>query len=190
MTTSDAEPLPTESCGKLQLGKTGPAHAVEVTPTIMKIALKKTAYAILNLCTWLQKPQRRRRGQQRRTGRKPTITTLNKTTHEGNTAMKEENFVNAQQKYATDLINRHVGRGDNVQSVVCWYGYTQADDTMEPPSHIPEHFITRIGAELGNRMRGDKDRGLKIGNNKERPPLAVQASKLMKIYRQNTIRYP
>lgn len=46
------------------------------------------------------------------------------------------------QKYAVDPIVRTIGKGNNVKYVVQWYGYTSADDTFQPPNHIPQHLIT------------------------------------------------
>lgn len=57
-------------------------------------------------------------------------------------ALEKENVANVQREYIVNRILPHVGRGDIVKYVVHWYGYTQADDTVEPRAQIPEHFIT------------------------------------------------
>lgn len=46
-------------------------------------------------------------------------------------------------EYVVDRIVRHIGKGDTLRYVVRWYGYGPQDDTIEPPQHIPQHFITR-----------------------------------------------
>lgn len=54
-----------------------------------------------------------------------------------------EELADAKQKYAVDLIVRHVGEDDEVLYIMGWSGYKLPDSTAEPPHHIPEQFITR-----------------------------------------------
>lgn len=57
--------------------------------------------------------------------------------------MEEENVANASQEYSVDCTVCHVGKSGNVIHVLRLYGYTPTEDTVVPPSHIPEHFVTR-----------------------------------------------
>lgn len=54
-----------------------------------------------------------------------------------------EKFADAPCEYVVDRFVRHVSEGGNVRYVVHWYDYTPAENTVEPPETIPEHFITR-----------------------------------------------
>lgn len=56
--------------------------------------------------------------------------------------MEEENVTSLWREYAVDGIVRVIGKGNKVKYVVRWYGYTSADDTVEPPVHIPEQLFT------------------------------------------------
>ena len=47
------------------------------------------------------------------------------------------------EQYAVEKIIGHKGNRRNRRYVVRWYGYSSDFDTVEPPSNIPQHFITR-----------------------------------------------
>lgn len=71
------------------------------------------------------------------------------TLHETNTRRPQEDET---QEYAVDRIVGHTGHGAERKYIVRWYGYTQAEDTAEPPSHIPPHFIQRYWTRVHRRM--------------------------------------
>lgn len=112
-----------------------------------------------------------------------------KESHAGDTQF-EENVSLMCLKYTVDRIVCHVGKGNNVKYVLRWYGNQPADDQVELPVHIPSILILTIDTELGNKMKCDKDREKKIGDDKERMPPTVQESKSMTMYRLNSNRYP
>lgn len=55
----------------------------------------------------------------------------------------KETAHNARNEYVIDNVIQHIGNRRNVKYVVRWYEYKPADGTVEPPGHIPQHFITR-----------------------------------------------
>lgn len=56
-----------------------------------------------------------------------------------------EKVANAPCEYTVDCILHHVGEGDGVRYLVRWYGYASADDTVDPPEHIPNILLHAIG---------------------------------------------
>lgn len=48
-----------------------------------------------------------------------------------------------QHEFTVDCKVRHIGSGPSLKYVVHKYGYTPKDETIEPPEHISQNFITR-----------------------------------------------
>lgn len=59
--------------------------------------------------------------------------------HTGEGQFIAEEFTDALQQYIADYIVRNAGDSENAQYVVC---YIPADHTVDPPEHVPKHFMT------------------------------------------------
>lgn len=77
------------------------------------------------------------------------VHTKNKHGNECNDVSRNYNEVRARNEparappeYAVDCIVHHVGKVAKLKYFKRWYGYSSADNTFEPPSHSPQHFIT------------------------------------------------
>lgn len=62
--------------------------------------------------------------------------------HSKDTRLEEEDDANVLEELAVDRIILNVWKGDSIQYVLPFYSCTPADDTVETPTHIPDHFIT------------------------------------------------
>lgn len=51
-------------------------------------------------------------------------------------------FTEGPPEYAEDRIVRHVSKGNTVCYIFCWYVYTLDGDTLQPPEHTSDYFIT------------------------------------------------
>lgn len=84
--------------------------------------------------------------------------------HAGDIRLEEESD-KAIGEYSRAHIVRHVGEGYTVKYVVLWQGYTRADETVEPPAHILEHFILAIDDRKrtqGSRIRKQGTEGTRM----------------------------
>lgn len=60
-------------------------------------------------------------------------------------------LADAPHEYAVDLILRHVVKIHNILSILHLYDYTSPDNTVEPPEHIFQHFITHYWRRLNKK---------------------------------------
>lgn len=189
VTTFSAEFLATEWYRKLLSTKTGMFVVIEVTLTTVVIdedgicntvSLNRPTVAPTTKETPTQDEKMQTEEKEAEREEK----------HTGDTRTEEENIANALREYSVDRKVSHVGRGNNVKYVVGWYGYTAADDTVQPTAHIPEHFITRYWCRGRKNTQGDRDREEEIEDDKECKPPTAQAGTLMIVHRRNTSKYP
>lgn len=112
-------------------------------------------------------------------------------THAKDKKMEEKNVINALREYVVDCIVRHVEKFSNVKYIVCSYGYTPADDMMEPRTPpFTSISIQAVGLGCRNKTKRDKDREREMQMDKERTPPTVQMSPSMMIDRQNPKKCP
>lgn len=141
MTTYAAGHLAKESYSKLKSAKTGPFKVIEASPTTIKMdedgarntvsingdTLAPSAkYAERKLIYMPHEPGAKRDDK----------------VHEGRGQTTTGKLADAQCEHAVDCIVCHVDEGDNVRYVVRWCGRTQADDMVELPENIPEHYVS------------------------------------------------
>lgn len=53
-------------------------------------------------------------------------------------------LANAPREGDVGRIVLHTGEGDNVKYIIRWCAYILAQDSIEPPEHVLEHFFTRF----------------------------------------------
>lgn len=174
---------------KLPSTLTGTFHVIEVRPatrTIDQDGIRNTVF--------VDKATVAPSGRETPTENSKTQTENNpagkEETNERDHKTEEENVAKAPLEYTIAHLVRQVGKVESVKYVVHWCGYTTADDTVETPAHIPDHFITRFGAEREGGTKGNKNREKEIWDEKESTPRTVQGSMLMKMYRRIVSRYP
>lgn len=121
MTTSTAERLPPEFCGKLLSIKTGLFRAIQVLPMTVTIEQNGACHAVSADHAKIAPVAKKTLTKDNRTLVDETFAER-KERNAGETQMEEDNVANVAQSLAVDRIGFQVQKGDSAKYVVRWYG--------------------------------------------------------------------
>lgn len=147
MPTSAAELLVTESYRELMPLKTGPLNVIEVSPTTMTVGEDSIRNTVLIDRANTGSIGLTRAATNRLYARQAVQQTKRQSRRRWRMDYHKRKCWRAVQIRSQSIV-RHVAKGNSVRFVEHLYGYTPADDTVEPPEHIPELFITRYWCDI------------------------------------------
>lgn len=149
-TISAAERLATKLYNKLMPTKRGPFKIIEVSPS--RITIEEEGFRnTVSVDQVTLVPLAEYAEQQLVYTSKQSIDERDDKADETGGHTTAEDLADALHEYAVHCVMSHKGESDNVRYVVRLYGYTFAEDRVEPLEHIPEHFITCYWGRLNGK---------------------------------------
>lgn len=105
---------------------------------------------------------------------------MNKTQRGNKAHRSSEREIEPKHEYAVRRIERSYGQGAGERNKVCWNVYALEDDTMEPVSNEPQHFIKTILTKSQRKM--GQATPTRIKNIRENLPVSIRENRDLPIY--------